>query len=71
MAEPPGRRLRPIGMRNIAEVDADLAVLAMIRRVCATKGRPLRSTTRADELLDVRLQLDDVSGPGQRPTPRL
>ncbi|WP_286212730.1 hypothetical protein [Mycolicibacterium mageritense] len=51
-------------MRSIAEVDAELAVLAMVRRVCAAKGRPLRSTTRADALLDERLALDRETGDG-------
>ncbi|WP_396910302.1 hypothetical protein [Mycolicibacterium sp.] len=53
-------------MRAIEEIDADLLVLVMIRQVCARSGRPLRSTSRIDELLDERLQVDNVGGRGHQ-----
>lgn len=66
--EPIGIGLRPITMRTIRMIDAELRVVAAYRAACAADGDPVRSTTAVDQLLDEQLRAD-LGRPGERAAP--
>lgn len=52
-------------MRTIQMIDAELRALAAYRAACTQAGKPVTSTTAADQLLDERNRALQC-----RPTPR-